>query len=35
MKIFGISMATILLILVALVVGKKFGGAIPILKSIS
>lgn len=33
-KIFGISVATILLVVVALVVGKKFGGQIPLISSL-
>lgn len=32
MKIFGISIMTIVLIVVALYVGRKFGGNIPVLK---
>jgi hypothetical protein len=35
MKILGISMGTILLVLIALVVGKKFGSVIPLLKSVT
>lgn len=34
MRIFGVSLATILLIVVALYVGKKYGGMIPVLKSV-
>lgn len=34
MRIFGVSLATLALIAVALYVGKKFGGSIPLLKSV-
>ncbi len=34
MRIFGVSIATILLIVVALYVGKKYGSAIPLLKAV-
>lgn len=33
-KVFGISIATIILVVVALVVGKKFGGKIPLISSL-
>jgi len=32
MKILGLSMGTILLIIIALIVGKKYGSAIPLIK---
>lgn len=34
MKIFGISVVTIVLVVGALYVGKKWGGSIPLLNSI-
>lgn len=33
-KVFGISIATIVLVLVALVVGKKFGARIPVISGL-
>lgn len=33
-KVFGISILTIILVLVALVVGKKFGAQLPLIKSL-
>lgn len=35
MRIFGISVTTIILVVVALYVGKKFGGAIPLLNKVA
>ena len=32
--IFGLSLTTILLIIVALIVGKKYGSAIPLVKNV-
>jgi len=34
MKIFGIGLGTILLIIIALIVGKKYGGGIPLIRSV-
>lgn len=34
MRLFGISMGTILLITIALIVGKKYGSGIPLIKSV-
>lgn len=33
-KIFGVSIATLVLVIVALVVGKKFGARIPLVSSL-
>jgi hypothetical protein len=32
-KIFGVSIATLILVIVALVVGKKYGAQIPLIKA--
>lgn len=34
MRIFGVSLLTILLVVAALYVGKKYGGSIPVLKGL-
>lgn len=34
MKIFGVSIATIILVVVALVVGKKYGSSIPLISGL-
>lgn len=34
MKIFGVSLMTIVLLLAAVVVGKKYGGMIPLVKNV-
>lgn len=33
MKILGISVGTIILVVIALVVGKKYGSSIPVIKA--
>ena len=34
MRIFGVSLMTILLVVVAIYVGKKWGSSIPLIKSV-
>lgn len=34
MKVFGVSLATIILVILAMIIGHKFGGSIPLIKSI-
>lgn len=35
MRIFGVSLGTILFVIVIAVIARKFGGSIPLLKSVS